>query len=179
MSFETDTQEHHRSLREKFFPMVRKPIVIPPLTMTPSAKARMAELLDRQLAKEHHPKPIPGRKIWAAHQPIDVDDPITELSPSEREWREQVRNVLVEANENLMRLRSHNRDKGIVQCRREIATLLRARGWSYPRIGRFIGRDHSSVIHLLEPSRGKAKYAKLQSKSKYGPPEAVDNDLIT
>lgn len=167
MSLESESHDRYRSLREKFFPVTRKPIYIPsePVVVKRVARERMIELIDRQLAAERHPKPTPGRKkLFSTHQPYDPQQPVGELSPSEKEWRQRVRDVLVESNENLARLRSYNRDAPIVECRRKVAALLRDRGWSYPRIGRFLGRDHSSVISLLDASRGQRKYAKAKAK---------------
>lgn len=37
----------------------------------------------------------------------------------------------------------------LVACRIDVATQLRARGHSYSDIGRWIGRDHASVMNLL------------------------------
>lgn len=34
--------------------------------------------------------------------------------------------------------------------RRAITWLLHLRGWSTPQIGRFIGRDHTTVVHSLQ-----------------------------
>jgi chromosomal replication initiation ATPase DnaA len=47
----------------------------------------------------------------------------------------------------------------IVRARKELYATLRARGWSYPAIGNFVGgRDHSTVMAGL----GKAKGARKQ-----------------
>jgi chromosomal replication initiation ATPase DnaA len=46
-----------------------------------------------------------------------------------------------------------NRDAGSVAARREVARMLRALGWSLPRIGRAMGRHHTAVLHMLrDPS---------------------------
>lgn len=42
-----------------------------------------------------------------------------------------------------------NVDKQTTAARRELAQMLRALGWSLPRIGAALGRDHSSVHYLL------------------------------
>jgi chromosomal replication initiation ATPase DnaA len=34
----------------------------------------------------------------------------------------------------------------VVEARRELYCALRARKWSYPAIGRFCGRDHTTVM---------------------------------
>lgn len=37
----------------------------------------------------------------------------------------------------------------LCEARRAIMRELRARGWSTPRIGRLLNRDHSTVVHGL------------------------------
>lgn len=41
---------------------------------------------------------------------------------------------------------SRRRIRPITQARFALYAALRQRGWSYPRIGNFMGRDHSSVL---------------------------------
>jgi chromosomal replication initiation ATPase DnaA len=36
-----------------------------------------------------------------------------------------------------------------LEARRELYAALRAWGWSYPAIGRFVGRDHTTVLQVL------------------------------
>ena len=40
-------------------------------------------------------------------------------------------------------------DPRLVAARAQVAEQLRARGWSYPRIGRLLGRDHSTVMSYM------------------------------
>lgn len=44
-----------------------------------------------------------------------------------------------------------NRRPAMVRVRREIARYLRDHGWSLPRIGVFLDRDHTTVMNLLNP----------------------------
>lgn len=37
----------------------------------------------------------------------------------------------------------------MVEARRIVARFLRQRGWSYPAIGRYLQRDHTTVMSLL------------------------------
>jgi len=46
-------------------------------------------------------------------------------------------------------VQKHDRRPRMVQARREIAHYLRGHHWSTPAIGRFLGRDHTTVLHLL------------------------------
>ena len=45
---------------------------------------------------------------------------------------------------------SASRDKRVVYHRRALAHALRGLGWSLPRIGRALGRHHTSVLSLLK-----------------------------
>jgi hypothetical protein len=83
----------------------------------------------------------------------------------ERSWKEGFNFILKSYGENMRRLVSYQRDQHIVSCRIAIAIYLRNRGWSYPRIGAAMHRDHSSIIHLLEPQRKRDAYLKRQAES--------------
>lgn len=41
----------------------------------------------------------------------------------------------------------------IVQGRRELYKALRAKGWSYPAIGQFANRDHTTIIAAINGRR--------------------------
>lgn len=43
-----------------------------------------------------------------------------------------------------------DRTAEVVEARAVIASVLRGRGMSYPRIGERLGRDHSSVVNLMQ-----------------------------
>lgn len=40
-----------------------------------------------------------------------------------------------------------SRTRCIARARQEVCRRLRDHGWSYPRIGRFLGLDHTTVMH--------------------------------
>jgi chromosomal replication initiation ATPase DnaA len=44
-------------------------------------------------------------------------------------------------------LLGRKRNKQAVEARFALYAALRQRGWSYPRIGRFLGRDHASIMY--------------------------------
>jgi chromosomal replication initiation ATPase DnaA len=59
---------------------------------------------------------------------------------------------------------SPNREAKYVQARAEVAQVLRELGWSYPRIGKAIGRGHSDVMFLLGASkRGRERLARRET----------------
>jgi chromosomal replication initiation ATPase DnaA len=45
---------------------------------------------------------------------------------------------------------SPKRSKPIVEARFALYAALRMRGWSYTRIGRFLGRDHATVMYGVQ-----------------------------
>ena len=47
-------------------------------------------------------------------------------------------------------LTGRSRYRHIVQGRRELYILLREKGWSYPAIGAFVGRDHTTIIAAVK-----------------------------
>lgn len=54
-------------------------------------------------------------------------------------------------------IRGPLRWKEIVKARAEVAKFLREeRGWSFPQIGQFLDRDHTSIMHLLKPAESRA-----------------------
>ena len=56
-------------------------------------------------------------------------------------------------------VRGRGHDRRLVAIRRTIATDLRAQRYSYPAIGRALGRDHSTIVVLLQGGNGKAARA--------------------
>jgi chromosomal replication initiation ATPase DnaA len=45
---------------------------------------------------------------------------------------------------------SHDRRKNLKLPRADVYRYLRSLDWSYPEIGRFCNRDHSSIFHAIE-----------------------------
>jgi chromosomal replication initiation ATPase DnaA len=42
----------------------------------------------------------------------------------------------------------------VVTARRAVALELRARGWSFPRIGLLLNRHHTSIMYLVDSAQG-------------------------
>lgn len=51
---------------------------------------------------------------------------------------------------DLEEMLSTSRRAECVDARLEIYRELRKAGWSYPRIGKFVGRDHTTIMHALD-----------------------------
>jgi len=45
------------------------------------------------------------------------------------------------------------RSSAVMGARKAVYAALRQLGWSYPAIGRAVGRDHSTVIQVLQGSK--------------------------
>ena len=57
------------------------------------------------------------------------------------------------------------RRKEVVSARCAVVSVLRIRGWTYPQIGKLMGRDHTSIIHLHRVFGPKCKTDDLMRKS--------------
>lgn len=44
-------------------------------------------------------------------------------------------------------LMSNKRNRQVVEARFALYAALRRRGWSYPRIGKFLRRDHTAIMY--------------------------------
>lgn len=99
------------------------------------------------------------RKAIYAHFGVDlpksVRPPITikefKLEPYVPLFGELLLSVVAdEFNMTPQELKGDSRVAEFVEARALVADVLRHRKWSYPRIGRLLDRDHSTVINLLE-----------------------------
>lgn len=52
-------------------------------------------------------------------------------------------------------IKSCFRSRKLMDARMVISHRLRQRGWSYPRIGQAMHRDHSSIIHLVRKAEAR------------------------
>lgn len=65
-----------------------------------------------------------------------------------RPWRPIISAVAFENGMGIdALLRGRRRD--YINARTELYRKLRAEGYSYPEIGRFVGREHSTIMHAL------------------------------
>jgi chromosomal replication initiation ATPase DnaA len=65
-------------------------------------------------------------------------------------------------------LMSRRRMRPLPDARHQLWRLLRARGWSFPRIARFANVDHSTVIYGLRSETRARKRAKYLSRRALG-----------
>ena len=144
------------------------------------APAPMPKLPSATITRLYTPKPIPVRAkkpqtvpmlsmhgYGAAHFAWADAETIS----AEAEWRADIQEICEKHRTNLREIRSNIRVTCIVDARREIAAYLRARAWSYPQIGRWMNRDHSSVINLLNSAKPKARYEANKAENQ-NPPDA-------
>lgn len=60
--------------------------------------------------------------------------------------------ICAEAGVTFADVRGPSRLGDVVEARRALAEHLRNAGWTFHAIGRFLARDHSSVVKLLNRS---------------------------
>ena len=91
----------------------------------------------------------------AGHQTII--DRLTELAAAQLADRAAERIVATcAADVPLDRLRSRAADVETVRARQAVMAGLADAGWSSVRIGRYLGRDHSTVLHGIAKHRDRA-----------------------
>lgn len=87
-----------------------------------------------------------------------IDDVLEQVrgltEPLLTERRDQALHGLVEHvlelhQVDLEAIRAKTRDVDAVRARRHLCAELRRAGWSFPQIGRFVQRDHSTVMHAI------------------------------
>lgn len=127
-----------------------------------SSKERMRTLLayqiDRAQASMRKKPPSRAKYLHAIY-----DDVYSDASG----WKGEVLQILMDGRSSMVELRSDIRTKEVMIVRREVAGVLRKRSWSYPMIGDFLDKDHTTAIALVNPERRKERYAK---KQKYNQP---------
>lgn len=62
------------------------------------------------------------------------------------EFQEFAEAIAVEFGVTLKQVKSMTRGKPVIAARQMICFLAHRRGFSYPEIGRYLGRDHSSAM---------------------------------
>jgi hypothetical protein len=132
------------------------------------ARARLREM--GQATHDPEPEPVPIEPEAPRPTASELDDLLE--TDDERQWRQGVNDILKAFGENHRRLISRQRDTHIVICRTAVAQYLRNRGWSFPRIGQFMRRDHSSIVHLLDPNTRHQRYVKVQELNRVAAMEA-------
>lgn len=81
----------------------------------------------------------------SASLPAEVELPdLVIRTPRELERWLQLQGVTIEE------LRGPDRHRPLVTARRIVAAYLHRRGWSSVMIGRYLGRDHTTILHHLK-----------------------------
>jgi chromosomal replication initiation ATPase DnaA len=71
------------------------------------------------------------------------------LSRPPRGFQEVLQQVARETRVNAADILSRDRDRRVMRARRELYVRLRAEGYSYPAIGKMVGRDHTTVLAVV------------------------------
>jgi chromosomal replication initiation ATPase DnaA len=66
---------------------------------------------------------------------------------------DKIDEILEEVTKNysctVQQLRSRQRASNLVKARRRVSRRLRQHGMSYPKIGRVLNKDHTTIMHHL------------------------------
>jgi len=144
----------------------RRQLRIPPASSADFDEADGHHFQVRGLLREPAPAPLP--KTDDTRRRINAEDKarIARVTAERREKalastlasKDALRLIEVIANERLLTLddlRGRRRDRTAVNARNMAASVLRARGNVVERIGKWLGRDHSTVLY------GIGQFAKL------------------
>ena len=62
----------------------------------------------------------------------------------------EIQDILDKHGFTFAEVQSRQRDARLIACKKEIAQYLRDKGYSYPRIGNFMNKHHTTIINLLK-----------------------------
>jgi chromosomal replication initiation ATPase DnaA len=89
----------------------------------------------------------------------DSDLAIAVAAARRLRFETDVEQIASAAGVTVDQVRGSSRAPALVEVRRIIAAYLRRRGCSLPEVGRFLNRDHTSVMHLLRvPAKAAGLY---------------------
>lgn len=75
------------------------------------------------------------------------------LNPVEHVVASAIETWVSEQGLTMAQIKRADHHAEMVEARRRVAVYLRHHGWSLPAIGRFIDRDHTTVMSLLASRR--------------------------
>lgn len=114
---------------------------------------------------EPEPAPIVKKETKPAYEP-EAPRMVRPISPDYFfDWRKPFAELCLRYGVSPTEVLSDCRKRKLLPVRVEMIHLLRERGWSFPKIGKVLGRDHSSVLHLYHTYNvGKPQLDGLRSK---------------
>ena len=112
-------------------------------------------LKDEQRSRDRH-KRLAGEPVERLSVPLRYDPPREVFTLSDL-----VSKVCAFFDVRPTRVLGEGRTRSLVYARAVTAWVLRERGWSYPRIGMALKRDHSTIIHAV---RSLPIYIKIDPK---------------
>lgn len=95
------------------------------------------------------PRRLPRDLLYVSSGPLPRDKPVWEPILTARDIAKAVLSeVCAKHNVAVHHVMSKRRSRHVVAARHEVCWRLREEtNWSLPQIGRFLGRDHTSVMH--------------------------------
>ena len=64
-------------------------------------------------------------------------------------WQQAVKSIERATGVSCAEIQGPSRKAHIVAARWQVIALLRARGWSLPKIGKELNRDHTTILYAL------------------------------
>lgn len=65
----------------------------------------------------------------------------------------EIQDILDKHGFTFAEVESRQRDARLIACKKEIAQYLRDKGFSYPRIGNFMNKHHTTIMNLVEKNK--------------------------
>lgn len=100
-------------------------------------------------------KPAFGKTITLIDGPDRPKIAQRRVAPNFRNARSIVEPILVKHDVEWNEVISGARQQKLVKIRQEVMVALRKAGWTLPVIGRFMNRDHTTVLHALRSFKEK------------------------
>lgn len=98
-----------------------------------------------RLEKKPHQPPAPKKDEGPKFPKI--------MTPRERLIDKYLKPILKEYDTTITELRQDKRFFRLHSARREVSVVLFQHGWSTLKIGNFLNKDHSTIVHYLKRSR--------------------------
>ena len=62
----------------------------------------------------------------------------------------EINDILTKYGYTIYEVQSRQRNTRLVNCKVEIARMLRDKGYSYPVIGKVLNKDHTTIMHYIK-----------------------------
>lgn len=147
-----DLASEYKARRARFGLGSAAPVVNPEVAAKlREARERRAKTATVDGRKPRVEVPVPEPVI-----PVKLEAAVSEARSrlagcyASKETKLEILTVLEEHETTWMDIIGPSRKSALVKARKEVCRLLHGRGWSYGKIGDFVNRDHTSVMHAVK-----------------------------